>query len=223
MAFIRTIPPDQATGRLKEVYDAIDARHGLIPQMRQIISLRPDAMDVLTSLWETCHMGGTSLGTDREEMIAIVVAGTLKCSYCTIAHGGSMVKKGSITEDQAIALACNYSAAGLSAADTAMLDYAVKIALDPESVTADDVERVRAEGFDDVAILDIALASSYRVFVTRLAAALGIDGDDWFDDMDERLLTGLSVGKRLPTVDMYSGKRREAGAASVIEQRLPTA
>ncbi len=197
MAWIKTIAPGEATGRLKEVYDDILRTMPFVPKMRQLASLRPEAVEALELLAKRAHFGGTSLGREREERIALVVAALLKCTYCAVAHGGLMVAGGKASAHEVTALACNYHDAGLPPADVAMLDYASKIALDPESLSETDIEDLRKLGFSDVNILDIALNACYRVFVTRMAAALGLEGEEWFEKIDSRLRETLTVGRRL--------------------------
>lgn len=197
MAWIKTVPPSEAQGQLKEVYESILRTMPFVPKMRQLASLRPEAVEALELLAKRSHFGGTSLGREREERIALVVAALLKCTYCAVAHGGLMVKSGNATADEVTALACNYHQAGLSAADVVMLDYAAKIALDPERISETDIAELRSHGFSDVNILDIALNASYRVFVTRMAAALGLEGEEWFDEIAPPLRKTLTVGRRL--------------------------
>lgn len=55
-----------------------------------------------------------------------------------------------------------------------MLAYAEKLTLEPASVERGDVERLRAAGFDDVAILQIALVASFFNYVNRMADGLGV-------------------------------------------------
>lgn len=55
-----------------------------------------------------------------------------------------------------------------------MLDYAVKITRDATRVSPADHERLRAEGFDDTAILQITLIASWFNYVNRVADALGV-------------------------------------------------
>lgn len=55
-----------------------------------------------------------------------------------------------------------------------MLDYATKLTLTPARVTRDDVESLRANGFDDTAILQINLIASFFAYVNRVADGLGI-------------------------------------------------
>ncbi len=59
--------------------------------------------------------------------------------------------------------------------DRAMLDYSVKLTHSPQAVNADDVERLRLHGFDDLAIHDICLVVSYFAFVNRVANGLGVE------------------------------------------------
>ena len=66
-------------------------------------------------------------------------------------------------------------AAGPTAADRAMLDFAVKLARDPRSMTRGDVEALRAAGFGDTAIHDIVQVTGFFSYYNRLADGLGID------------------------------------------------
>ncbi len=197
MAWIRTIGPDDAQGELKDVYDEMLRSSSFIPKMRQLASLRPEAVEVLDLLAKRVHFGGTTLGADREEKIAYVTAYVLNCSYCTIAHGRRMHLREGMSQEQLIELACNYHNIGLDPADVAMLDYAVKVAIDPENITEADVENLRRHDFDDTAILDIALNAGYRVFVARLAAALGIDAEEVWGQLDGEFVQALTVGRDL--------------------------
>jgi alkylhydroperoxidase family enzyme len=56
-----------------------------------------------------------------------------------------------------------------------MLDYAVKLTLNPWEMDGGDVEKLRAEGFSDAAILDINQITGYYNFVNRLADGLGVE------------------------------------------------
>ena len=56
-----------------------------------------------------------------------------------------------------------------------MLDYAVKLTRDPGRVEAGHVAALRANGFDDHAILDICQVTAYYNYVNRLADGLGLE------------------------------------------------
>jgi uncharacterized peroxidase-related enzyme len=62
-----------------------------------------------------------------------------------------------------------------------MLDYAVKLTMAPSRITRDDVEKLREQGFDDVAIHDIAQITALFNYFDRLADGLGIDPEPEWD------------------------------------------
>ena len=68
----------------------------------------------------------------------------------------------------------DYRTADLSAADRAMLDFAVRLTAEPARMTADDVGRLRAAGFDDRAVLQITLIAAWFNYINRVADALGV-------------------------------------------------
>lgn len=78
------------------------------------------------------------------------------------------------------ALVSGHRRATVPPADRVMLDYAVQLTERPASVTADDVERLRAVGFDDRAIHDICSITAYFAFVNRVADGLGVEIEDRF-------------------------------------------
>lgn len=61
-----------------------------------------------------------------------------------------------------------------------MLEYAAKLAREPEAMTQDDVGRLREAGFSERAVLEIALAAAYMSFVNRLAQGLGVELEPHF-------------------------------------------
>lgn len=69
----------------------------------------------------------------------------------------------------------DYRQADLSPADRAMLDFATKLTREPWKMTEGDVEALRAHGFDDVAIHDIAQVTALFNYYTRLADGLGVE------------------------------------------------
>ncbi len=60
-------------------------------------------------------------------------------------------------------------------ADRAMLTYALKLNDAPQTITAGDVEALRAAGYDDRGIHDIAAITAYFAFVNRIADGLGVE------------------------------------------------
>ena len=55
-----------------------------------------------------------------------------------------------------------------------MLDFAVKMTKAASSMQPDDVEHLRAVGFDDRGVLQITLIAAWFNYINRVADALGV-------------------------------------------------
>jgi alkylhydroperoxidase family enzyme len=81
MPWIRTIPYEQASGLLKEEYDAAIKRAGRIYNIVSIQSLRPRALRATMRLYIELMHAPSGLSRTQREAIATVVARTLGCHY----------------------------------------------------------------------------------------------------------------------------------------------
>ena len=94
-------------------------------------------------------------------------------------HHGESLRR--LTRDDALVaqLKDDHKHAQLTDPDRAMLDYVDRLTRAPWTVAEADVEDLRAVGFTDRAILDIAQIAAYFAFVTRLADGLGVTLEDY--------------------------------------------
>ncbi len=84
MPYIRTIPPGEATGRLKEIYQdraGPSAERGRVSPIRQVQSLNVEALAAWRNLDVGVMRGESRLTRRQREMIATTVSATNKCSY----------------------------------------------------------------------------------------------------------------------------------------------
>ena len=56
-----------------------------------------------------------------------------------------------------------------------MLDYVVKLSLEPWNMEEADVQELRDAGISNAGILDIAHVTGYYAYVNRLADGLGVE------------------------------------------------
>ena len=63
-----------------------------------------------------------------------------------------------------------------------MLDYAIKLTRTPSAMTADDIDLLRAAGFEDRAVHDICAIAAYFCFVNRIADGLGVEMENIEED-----------------------------------------
>ena len=65
-----------------------------------------------------------------------------------------------------------------------MLDYAVKLSLEPWNMQKADVHELRGAGFSNAGILDIVQVTGYYAYVNRLADGLGVELESFWKDND---------------------------------------
>src|SRR5262249_15060524 len=83
----------------------------------------------------------------------------------------------------------------LEARERAMMVFAEKVALDADRTTSADVEALRAHGYRDEEIFDVAATAAARCFFSKLLDALGVQADANFNKLDPALRKALMVGR----------------------------
>lgn len=81
IARIQVIEEHEATGTLKAYYEEMMQRRGRIPNIRQALSLKPEAMRAAELLGSAVTRGTSKLGRAMEEQIATVVSAVNRCQY----------------------------------------------------------------------------------------------------------------------------------------------
>jgi alkylhydroperoxidase family enzyme len=80
-----------------------------------------------------------------------------------------------------------------------MMAFVEKIVLSADRVTAADVENLRAHGYTDETIFDIASAAAARCFFSKLLDAIGVEPDSRFHELlGPSLRQALTVGRPVP-------------------------
>jgi alkylhydroperoxidase family enzyme len=84
-----------------------------------------------------------------------------------------------VTVDERLveALRRDHRTAPVSEADHVMLDYVDQMTRDATALGPEDLDRLRAVGFDDRAILQITLIAGWFNYINGVADALGVGRD----------------------------------------------
>jgi alkylhydroperoxidase family enzyme len=98
-----------------------------------------------------------------------------------------VLRKNGFSIEQLRAITTDYRKAGLEPAEVAMMEYAQKMALRANEVTEEDVTRLRAHGFTDPEILDIAMAAAARCFFSKTLDGVGAEPDEAYAELAEAL------------------------------------
>lgn len=79
--------------------------------------------------------------------------------------------------------AADWRTAGLDPATMALLEHAEKLTLRPSDCRAEDIAALRQSGWDDRAIHDAVQVCAYFNYINRIANGLGVEHEDWIDEL----------------------------------------
>jgi uncharacterized peroxidase-related enzyme len=191
--YLQTIGEEAATGRVAEIYEAQKSQMGFIMSTAKSFTPRPDLLPVYTDFIDKVR-AGFSLGVREWRLITLIAAKHIPSTYCSYVYGKQLV--GDLGSKQAVmAVQKDFRTAGLPGRDVEMLAYAEKITIDASRVSQTDIDRLRAVGFTDQQICDIALCASFRCFVSRFFDAMGASPEAAFIDSDADFRAAMTVGK----------------------------
>jgi uncharacterized peroxidase-related enzyme len=171
-----------------------EERWGFRPNYAAAFVSRPDVAQAWMALG-----AAVSSGVDRRrfELATIAAARARRSTYCTAAH--SMVLRDVCSDEGAMrGLAEHPDGSTLDATDHAVVTFATKVAEDPASITAEDVDALRAAGLTDDDIADVVFAVAARCFFATVLDGMGATVDPQIaSSFDPTTLAHLTVGRPL--------------------------
>ena len=84
MTHLQALDPKEATGRSKELFEGIQAKLGMVPNMMKTMGNSSVVLEGYLNLSEI--LGKGSLGGKLGELLALTVAENNACNYCLSAH-----------------------------------------------------------------------------------------------------------------------------------------
>lgn len=177
MTRIKVIQPDEAEGRLKQIYNNIIDKRGKLAEVHKIQSLRPESIVHHMDLYMEVMFAKSDLSRAEREMMAVVVSLSNGCEYCRLHHAEALNHYWR-NEEKLLLLIADFNKAGLSDKEINLCMFAQDLTLKPGSFNEEQIiENLKGNGFTDSAILDATLVVSYFNFVNRIVLALGVESD----------------------------------------------
>lgn len=159
------LPPD-----LQAYFDKCMEKLGFVPNVLRAYAFDAAKLKAFIDLVDDLMLGDSGLDKTEREMIAVAVSAINHCHYCLTAHGAALRLRAK-NHEMGELIAQNYRAGELPARQVAMLDFAVKLTESPAKIVEADRQALRAVGFSDRDIWDIAAVASFYNMSNRLAAA----------------------------------------------------
>jgi uncharacterized peroxidase-related enzyme len=145
---IAQLDPAQAAGKTKRLFDAVEGKLGLVPNLYRVLGAAPAALEGYLNF--SGALAGGSFNAKVREQIALTVAESNLCGYCLSAHTVMGSRVGLTVEDIAQA-----RQAGATVGKTdAILKLARNIVVQRGEVGNADLQKARTAGLTDGDIIE---------------------------------------------------------------------
>ena len=193
MPFLQTVPPEDASGEVKAMYDKDLAAQGYVANYTRAFSARPDVLQGWLALKDAITSG---MDPRLYELATVAAATAIRSSYCSLVHG-NILATGYYPPEQVVSIAGDgdEAAAALDAVDAAVVRFARKVAEEADQITPEDVGELRRLGFSDADVFNVILAAAARCFFSKVLDATGTLPDAALNDLPDRLRAALTVGR----------------------------
>jgi uncharacterized peroxidase-related enzyme len=172
---LKELPDD-----IRKTLLAVQEKAGFVPNVFLTLAHRPAEFRAFFAYNDALMLkeSGSLTKADRE-MIVTATSARNGCLYCVVAHGALLriYAKNPLVADQ---VAVNHLKADITPRQSAMLDFALKVCLHSEQVNDADYVALRAHGFDDEDIWDIAAITAFFGLSNRIANAISMRPNDEF-------------------------------------------
>jgi len=176
-------PPESALpDDIREIYEANRAKIGFVPNVFRAYAQRPEHFRAFMAYHDVLMKGPSGLSRAEREAIVVAVSAENRCQYCLTAHGAALriLGKDPILAEQ---IANNWRTAELTARWRTMLEFATSVNEPGFAATDSEIEDLRASGFSDNDIWDIAAIAAFFGFSNRMAGLMDMRPNEEFYSM----------------------------------------
>ena len=164
----------QANEANSALYSRDVADDGYVANLTQLWAWRPDVSDGFSSL-RSLLTKQAALSLRERAILVCATAANLGDSYCALAWGARLASE--TDQTTAAQVLQRKEAAELTARESALAIWAGKVALEPNAITATDVDLLRAAGLTDQEIFDVTVFVAFRLAFSTVNDALGARPD----------------------------------------------
>jgi len=174
MAWIDTVPWDDASGALRDAYDWQAAKLGEPAEFTMLGSLYPPIVEERLRLYRAVEHCPSQLTAVERQSAALVTSRINGTDHCA---SGLRLKLESLGLAGEVLDAIDADPTRVESGDgrlDASCTYAARLTQSPAAVTEDDLEPLREHGLSDLDILDLNNMVAYYAYINRVVMGLGL-------------------------------------------------
>jgi uncharacterized peroxidase-related enzyme len=182
MSWIKVIPFEEATGKLKAIYKKIKGPNDQIDNVLSIHSLRPHTLTGHMSLYKNVlHHSNNTFPNWFLELLGTYTSYINKCDYCYKHHFSGM-KRFLNDDEKADVIKMHIENDSLSdiltAKEFAFVKYAKQLTLTASTLTKNDIHLLKRTDITDGEILEVNQVVSYFNYANRTVLGLGVNSNN---------------------------------------------
>lgn len=170
--WIKTVPVEEATGRLKEAYDWQAKRLGKPTEFTLLGSLDPEIVHARLGLYRASEKCPSALTARQRTVIGYVTSVLNETPHCSSQVGLKLRELGFTEEEIGALNEGRYE--DLAPEEGSVARYSAKLTKEPGAVAEEDLEDLRANGLGDLEIVDANNMCAHLNYVNRIANGLGL-------------------------------------------------
>ena len=159
---IQQIDPASATGKARQLLDAVQSKLGIVPNLTRILANAPAALEGYLNF--SGALAGGVLSAKVREQISLAVAQGNNCDYCLSAHtfiGGKVgLNEKQVADARQAISACDK--------DDAILKLALSIVVQRGEVSDAALQNARSAGLTDAEIVETTANVALNIFTNYL-------------------------------------------------------
>lgn len=158
MSRLHQIAPESATGKAKELLDAVKSKLGLVPNMTLAMSNAPAALNGYLQFSGALSQG--SLPAKTRELLALTIAEVNGCDYCLAAHT-AIGKMTGLTSEQ---IRDSRQGTAVDPKANALIRFARLVLETKGRVSGGELRAFKDAGYDDGAVAEVVAHVALNVF-----------------------------------------------------------
>ena len=181
MTWISTVAFEDATGKVRQLYERIKGPDNNVDNIMMAHSLRPHTMEGHMAIYKNViHHPRNTLPKWLLEAVGVYVSLINKCDYCIEHHYAGMRRL--LNDDERsseirTALEAEDPEQAFGGRELAALRYAAALTRTPTDISPEDLDALREASLDDGEILEVNQVAAYFNYANRTVLGLGINKD----------------------------------------------
>jgi uncharacterized peroxidase-related enzyme len=166
MENLSALNPDEASGKTKDLFNAVQQKLGMVPNMMRTMGNSSAVLEGYLNF--SGALNGGKLGAKTSALIALTVAELNACNYCLSAHSFIGEKLAGIDKET---LTAAREGKSTSSKIQAALDFATVLVTKKGGVSTHDIQAVKEAGYNDGEVSEIIAQVALNIFTNYLNKA----------------------------------------------------